>query len=252
MPDRVDRLSALLSRFHVAVSVAQPGAGNLLVVGEPEHLRPTHIELCNGPRSTATGDGTTVLVELRAAWGGAANPLLHAFRQRVSLSIDDDDETEALVRVVLAEVRARRCGVDAVLSRLGEIIFVRLVRAEIDRGTAERGLLAGLSDARISKALVAMHESPGRSWRNDELAEVAGLSLSRFADVFQARLGQTPQSYLRNWRMTLAHQDIVNGDRIKAVSRRYGYASSEALARAFQRRFGKAPLAARRDAQARG
>ena len=48
--------------------------------------------------------------------------------------------------------------------------------------------------------------------------------------------------------MTLAHQDIVSGDRIKAVSRRYGYASSEALARAFQRQFGKAPLAARREA----
>ena len=32
------------------------------------------------------------------------------------------------------------------------------------------------------------------------------------------------------------------------VSHRYGYASSEALARAFQRQFGKAPLAARREA----
>ena len=242
----MDRLSALLSRFHIAVSVTGPGAGNLLIVGDAPTRDPVRIELTTSPTRFDISDREVVLVELQAVWGGPANPLLGALNERISLAVRDDDETGALVRLILAEVRANRCGVDAVLSRLGEVIFVRLVRAEINRGAAERGLLAGLADNRINKALVAIHESPGRQWRNEALAEVAGLSLSRFADVFQARLGQTPQSYLRQWRMTLARQDIVRGDRIKAVSRRYGYASSEALARAFHREFGTAPMAARR------
>jgi AraC-like DNA-binding protein len=242
----MDRLSALLSRFHVAVSVAEPGTGNLLIVGDAQTQSATRIELTAAPTLFNGPASEVALVELMAVWGGQANPLLGALNERISLAVSEDDETDALVRVILAEVRAKRCGVGAVLSRLGEVIFVGLIRAEINRGAAERGLLAGLADNRINKALVAIHESPGRQWRNEVLAEVAGLSLSRFADVFQARLGQTPQSYLRQWRMTLARQDIVRGDRIKAVSRRYGYASSEALARAFQREFGTAPMAARR------
>ena len=40
-------------------------------------------------------------------------------------------------------------------------------------------------DRRIRKAPIAMNEYPGQSWRIVELTEVAGLSLSRFANVFQ-------------------------------------------------------------------
>ena len=61
-------------------------------------------------------------------------------------------------------------------------------------------------------------------------------------------MGETPQSYLRRWRMTLAHQDIERGDRVQAVARRYGYASPEALSRAFARQFEVNPLALRREA----
>jgi AraC-like DNA-binding protein len=46
--------------------------------------------------------------------------------------------------------------------------------------------------------------------------------------------------------MTLARQDLDHGDRVQAVARRYGYASSEALARAFQRQHGVNPLAVRK------
>ena len=77
------------------------------------------------------------------------------------------------------------------------------------------------------------------------------MSLTRFADAFNTRVGETPQTYLRRWRMTLARQDLDRGDRVQAVARRYGYASSEALARAFQRVHGMNPLAARRDAGGR-
>lgn len=232
----------------MSVSLASEGRGNLLILGDADCQEPRRIEFFAKKRVRRSTAGELVLVELLADWGGETNPLFNALQDRICLEVRQDDETGALIRVVLAEAAAKRCGVDSVLSRLGEVIFVRLIRAQLEKGTAEAGLLAGLADPRISRAIVAIHENPGRSWRNDELAETAGLSLSRFADVFHACLGRTPQSYLRHWRMTLAYQDIERGDRIKTVSRRYGYASSEALARAFQRQFGKPPLAARREA----
>ena len=242
---RIDRLSSLLSHFHMAVTLASEGSGNLVIYGDHVSQTPKRIEFCAGDAKPDRDSDEVVLISLFADWGGQSNPLINAVSGRISLIVRHDDETGALVRVVLEEARAKRCGVNSVLSRLGEVIFVRLVRAEIERGAAESGLFAGLANPRISRVIVAMHENPGRSWRNNDLADVAGLSLSRFVDVFKDCVGRTPQSYLRHWRMTLAYQDIERGDRIKTIARRYGYASSEALARAFQRQFGKPPLRAR-------
>lgn len=245
---RVDRLSALLSHFHMVVGQALPGTGNLVIFGDEKSGEPRRIVFVVEGTRIENKKGEVALIELRADWGGETNPLVKALSSNISLAVEGDEETAALVQLVLGEARAQRCGVESVLSRLGEVIFVRVIRSRLLGRVAETGLLAGLADPRLSRAIVAMHENPGRSWRNDELAEVAGLSLSRFADVFQDLIGMTPQTYLRRWRMTLAHQDIERGDRVKTVSRRYGYASSEALARAFQRHFGKPPLAARRAA----
>jgi len=125
--------------------------------------------------------------------------------------------------------------------------MVRLLRAQIERGTTGAGLLGGLADARLSRTIVAIHENPGKQWRNQELAEVANLSRSRFSERFVELVGETPQAYLRRWRMTLARQDVERGERIQTVAWRYGYGSSEALSRAFRRQFGNNPVALRRE-----
>mgnify|MGYP003674195076 FL=1 len=152
----------------------------------------------------------------------------------------------SLAILLIAESQEPRCGSNTVLNRLGEVLLVRILRAQLAAGTTTVGVLGGLADPRLSHAIVAMHEHPGRRWSNDQLAEVAGLSLSRFADKFTATVGQTPMSYLRHWRMVLARQDIESGDRVQSVASRYGYASSEAMTRAFRREFGNCPTALRK------
>jgi AraC-like DNA-binding protein len=97
----------------------------------------------------------------------------------------------------------------------------------------------------LNRAIVAIHGNPGRDWRNDDLAVIAGLSLSRFAETFVAVVGETPAAYLRRWRLTLARQDLQKGDRVEAVARRYGYRSPEGFARAFRQHYGQKPLAMR-------
>lgn len=49
----------------------------------------------------------------------------------------------------------------------------------------EGGVLAGLADPRLAKALAAMHETPRRSCSLEDLAEIAGVSRSRFAAHFR-------------------------------------------------------------------
>lgn len=242
-----DRLEALLSRFAMSVSPAPDGDGNLAILGCPETGEPTMAVFA--PRAEARCcNGEPLLVSAHATWGGDANPLLSALPAKICFETSGDEEMTLLLRLFKAEVERRRCGARPILSRLGEVLVIRLLRREISKGATTPGLVAGLADPRLARAIVAMHEEPGRSWRNEDLAEEAGLSLSRFAESFLKTVGETPQSYLRRWRMTLARQDIERGERVQTVARRYGYASPEALSRAFSRQFDVNPLVIRREA----
>jgi AraC-like DNA-binding protein len=240
-----DRLSALISRFEMTVTPATGNDGNLAILGCPSTGEPRMAVF--SPRGEASCcNGDPVLVSAHASWGGDANPLLTALPAKICLDATGDDEMALLLRLFKAEVEARRCGSQSILNRLGEVLVIKILRVEIGRGATAPGLVAGLADPRLAHAIVAMHEDPGRAWRNDDLAAEAGLSLSRFAETFQQIVGETPQSYLRRWRMTLARQDIMHGERVQTVARRYGYGSPEALSRAFSRQFDINPLALRR------
>jgi AraC-like DNA-binding protein len=245
MADRYDRLSALISRFDLRVLRVPLGEGNMTVFGDPETGVPGRVEIRTRGGVPAAGTNEVPVAACSIDWGGAANPLMAALPATVSLPIRDA-ETRALLDVFLAEAGGRRCGSDKVLERLAEVLVIRLMRQQIEQGTAEPGVLAGLADTRLSRAISALHEDPGRAWSNADLAVVAGMSLSRFADAFRMVVGEAPQSYLRRWRMTLARQDMDRGARVQAVARRYGYASSEALSRAFHRQFGVNPTDLRR------
>jgi len=186
-----------------------------------------------------------VLIEAWVDFGGDANPLMAALPAVLKVPVNND-ETGLLLRVFLAEAEAARCGSGTALDRLAEVLVIRILRIQIETGATMPGLIAGLSDPKLSRAIVAMHNAPGRAWRNQDLASIGGMSLSRFADAFRITLGETPQAYLRRWRLTLARQDISKGDRVGAVARRYGYVSSAALAHAFKRQYGRKPTAFRR------
>ncbi len=246
---RFDRLSALIQRFTLRVTLCEPGKGNMRVLGTAAEGMPTRVVFSPTGRAVVQPVGEKVLIEADVGWGGGDNPLLAALPSTLALPVDNA-ETAQLLDVFLAEAQAGRCGKDSTLSRLAEVLVIRVLRAQIERGTTEPGLIAGLANPKISRAIVAMHDDPGRAWRNEDLADVAGMSLSRFCDVFRSLVDRTPQSYLRHWRMTLARQDLDRGGRVQAVARRYGYTSPEALTRAFQRQYGISPSDLKREARA--
>lgn len=241
-----DRLSALIQRFTLRVQLCEPGKGNMRVLGDDIDGTPTRVVFSPTGRAVIQPVGETVLVEAIVDWGGTANPLLAALPSTLALPVEQD-ETAQLLQVFLAEASAARCGCASAMSRLAEVLVIRVLRAQMARGTTEPGLIAGLANPKISRAIVAMHDDPGRAWRNEDLAGIAGMSLSRFCDVFRELVDRTPQSYLRHWRMTLARQDLDRGGRVQAVARRYGYTSPEALTRAFQRQYGINPSDVKRE-----
>lgn len=217
---------------------AQHNRSNLRILAGEDKVLPNRIVL--SPRSfitTAVTSNETVLFSAEVVWGGSFNPLLSALPPFIEIEIDEDSELVHVTRLLQIEGNRLRCGSGTILDRLGEVLLVRLLRMQIESGATRTGLLGGLADARLSRAIVAMHEDPGRQWRNEDLADMAGLSLSRFSELFAVTVGETPIAYLRRWRMVLAHQDAGRGDRIQTIARRYGYSSGEALSRAFRREF---------------
>ncbi len=239
----LDRLSALMARFSLSVTPVAPGDAHLLILsgGGARVLRLT-------PRATgpARGDRRAVLAAARIDWGTDDSPLAEALPDALEQALTPASDLDAVAGLICAEAAAPRCGAASVLGRLAEILFVHLLRARIETGAVPRGMLGGLADPRLARALVAIHDRPGEDWTNDALAREAGLSRSRFMDVFRDAVGLSPQAYLRRWRLALARQDIARGDRIERVARRYGYGSGEALGHMVRRETGLTPLELRR------
>lgn len=242
--ERYDRLTTLIDRFKLAVRPAQADNANLVVCTAPDG---TPHRACFRTRGTGLPTNEApVLFWALVDWSGAQNPFLIALPETVAIDLRGDPDSIGLVRMMQSEIIGQRCGVDSVLSRLGEVLIVRMMRAQIEAGHTRPGLLAGLSDQRLSRAIVAMHDRPGQAWRNEDLALLAGMSLSRFAERFLAEVGEPPASYLRRWRLTLARQDIAKGHRVDVVARRYGFSSVEGFSRAFRKHHGETPIALRR------
>lgn len=242
----MDRITTVMNRFHRNVSASPLEDADLVVLGlegAPEEVR-----FYPQGRGQHRPTGSE-LWSARVDWSGDSNPFQRSLPAEVRFHLTGDAENQALIQVILQESNQRRCGKNWVLNRLGDVLLVRLLRDQIERGSAAPGLITGLADERLSRAIVAMHDHPGRVWNNQDLAIEAGLSLSRFNELFVQQVGETPMSYLRGWRLTLARQDLERGDRVDAVSRRYAYGSPEAFTRAYRKTYGEAPIVARNSAQ---
>lgn len=242
-----DRLSSLMSRFKLQVTPSHWAKGHLFIIADKTTDQPSSVILSpSGDQAIKLSATDKPMFCAQVDWGGGTNPLFQALPETLELDLTTDPQTASLVLLLKFEDEAQRCGSESVLNRLGEVLIVRMMRLQIERGDAKVGLFGGLSDPRLSRAIVAIHEQPGKHWRNQDLADIAGLSLSRFAELFQSIVGETPIGYLRRWRLILARQDIGGGSRIQETARKYGYQSSEALSRAFSRQFGETPIEVRK------
>lgn len=148
-----------------------------------------------------------------------------------------------LLALLRDESSSDRPGQALVLERLLEILLVEALRqAPAGDGVAEPGLLAGLADSHLARALRALHGDVRRPWTVERVARVAGLSRSAFAERFVAIVGLSPMDYLQRLRMALAKDRLrFGGDRLVEVAAACGYRSVSAFSTAFRRVVGVAP-----------
>lgn len=160
------------------------------------------------------------------------------------------DRLDALVEFVLAEAREPRSGGRSVVLRLGELMFVEVVRRHLAVLPAgDTGWLAGLRDPEVGRAIALLHARPSFAWNLEGLAREAGLSRSVLAERFAHFVGVPPMQYLARWRMQLAARRLTDGAaKVAAVALDVGYESEAAFSRAFKKIVGMPPAAWRRRA----
>ncbi|TDU28598.1 helix-turn-helix protein [Panacagrimonas perspica] len=170
-----------------------------------------------------------------------ANPgMLVALLPRV-IHVKASNRLTQLVQMVGDESSEGLPGGDYMLSRLAEMLLIEAMRASATTN-APPGLLRGLGDERLARALKALHARVERPWTVAELADAAALSRSTFFERFTQVMGVPPMEYLLRWRLELAKELLRSGEQsIAAIAERIGYGSASAFSVAFSRQVGQTP-----------
>ena len=160
------------------------------------------------------GDGVGLLCGYFRIVHQANNPIIKFLPPAIVIKKDASPEqksTYALFEIIRQESLACSSGYQTVLNRLCASLFIMILRDHIETHEQHGGILAGMADTRISKALNAIHEHADTKWTVEALADIASMSRSSFAESFKSLLGQTPKQYLADWRMQRAWVLVKRG-----------------------------------------
>ncbi|MDJ1371028.1 helix-turn-helix transcriptional regulator [Gulosibacter molinativorax] len=271
-----DRLGPILERFHIRARLfyqgplcgvttfaAHPGRGFLHVlrqgemavthrdeagalhrieVTEPSMLvypRPLEHAFHNAP--TEDSDFACATLEVPE---GHDHPLLRALPPVIVLPLTSVNRLQPALDLLFAEVDEGLSGDRLLIDRLFDVVLIQFFRWVVDHSSELQlpaGLIAGLSDPDLSRAVTAIHAHPSRPWTLEALAREARMARSTFAERFAAVVGQPPADYVAEWRMLVAQELLLRGDSVGQVAQNVGYGTTPAFSRAFTRRIGVSP-----------
>ncbi len=235
------------------------GAGDLVVFPhDARHViassaAPPPAALINQPIDPeAEGPITSMLCGYFEFQSKAAWPLLDGLPNAIVLDLQEAGRvmgTHSLIQLIVSELENARPGADAAVNELAYVLFIHVLRAEMQRGL-DYGLLRALSDPKIGRALNLIHADPAANWTLETLAREVGMSRSAFAERFKQRVGMTPMRYVTEWRMQEAVDLLQTTElSIATIAERCGYTSEVAFRKAFRNGIGLPPGQFRRSAR---
>ena len=184
----------------------------------------------------------------KAAW-----PLLESLDDVIVLDLSQQSlqpVLRAFIDYIVAELKQRNPGFLAVVNQLVYLLFVQVIRQQIESGRLKEGLLVALFDPKISKALAAIHNQPQQNWSLVSLAQEASMGRSSFAALFQKLVGMPAMRYLTLWRMREATELLKYTNRsMLDIAEQCGYESEAAFRKAYKQTMGDTPGAVRKSAK---
>lgn len=155
---------------------------------------------------------------------------------------DEAERFRSIVSLITAESERQKPGHSAVADRMGEVLFISMLRHWLVENKPAQGLLAAIDVPGLSRALHMIHTLPDEALDLNTLARTAGMSRTSFAVRFRERMGVPPAEYLARWRMLTARHFLLQTDLSTSdISGLVGYGSDAAFSRAFKREYGVPP-----------
>ena len=212
--------------------------------------RPALSEINGGPPPVLSGPVTSLLCGFFEFQSKAAWPLLDGLPEMVMLDLRNasvHEGAQTLLRLIVSELERGDPGADAVVNELAYVLFIHVLRSQMDKGLTS-GLLCALADPKIGTALNYLHADLAAPWTVDSLANSVAMSRSAFAKRFRELIGLTPMRYLAEWRMheakALLQQNEIS---MNELAYQTGYASEAAFRKAFKSIVGETPGQVRRN-----
>jgi AraC-like DNA-binding protein len=172
-----------------------------------------------------------------------ASMLLDRLPRKIHIRATDSASggVATIIELLRREAKEKRDGRALVLTRLIEVILVEALRSA-QSDLKAKGLLAGLRDPQLAIALRCIHTRTTHPWTLSTLAREAGMSRSSLAERFAREIGMTPLNYLLQWRLAVAKDLLVHGNKTVAETAiAVGYESASGFSTAFSRETGRSP-----------
>lgn len=170
-----------------------------------------------------------------------SNPIADALPPLLCFNLNDCEKMNNTANWLFDEAFDEKCGKQPMINSLTDIFIIHVLRHVMNKNIMNHGLLAGLAHSQVSKVLLAIHETPEHAWGLEEMAELALMSRSKFADLFKKVVGQSPGDYLIDWRITVAKTLLLQSKPVALVANAVGYENGSALARVFRKKLGMSP-----------
>jgi len=169
------------------------------------------------------------------------NPIATALPTLLHFNLNDSQKLTQTAGWLFEEAFAERSGRQPMLNALMDIFIIYVLRHVLDSQMIKHGLLAGFAHPQLSKVILAIHEAPAHPWGLEEMASLALMSRSKFAELFKRIVGQSPGDYLIDWRIVVAKSLLKQDKSVALVANSVGYENGSALARVFRKKLGMSP-----------
>jgi AraC family transcriptional regulator, activator of mtrCDE len=236
----VSRGSCYLHMRHLDAPMALRAGDMTVVMHGDWHVLSANIELDSDEgRYPSEGKGPfTSLVCGQFEFSERARKLLASLLPPLIVihPADAGDQFATVMRLLADEGQRKLQGSEVVMDKLSDALFVMLLRHYLLTVEKPQGILAGLADEKLSKAISSIHRNPGLEWTLPMLSDVAGMSRTAFTEKFSQLVGQAPVAYLTEYRMQEAERLMADPkNSIKKIAQDMGYATEASFRKAFKR-----------------
>ncbi|MEG3754128.1 AraC family transcriptional regulator [Psychromonas arctica] len=213
--------------------------GQSLVFNQPTVI---FIPLPNQHRIIGSNDNPPKLVCANVIYDQAhSNPIAEALPTLLHFQFNQCPKIKQVALSLFDEAFQDNCGRLPMLNALTDVFIIHILRFVLNNKMMQHGLLAGLSHPQLSKVLLAIQSNPEHPWGLQEMADIALMSRSKFAELFKRVVGQSPGDYLLDWRIIIAKGLLKQNKSVALVANVVGYENGSALARVFRKKLGVSP-----------